>query len=287
MQCQPLHHDITKINQLWNIIRCIWVFFFPRKWREKDYNCTRKILKSEFPVTRENCRGSLLEDYISWNETCSYRVVLARARSKVLSEIPLGARKTHIWRAKWTCMDKITFWFEAEIEVFRLYKEYRTRCKISSVKVNSCYWRKLRGLEPQHTAEASLRSLKRAGNYYQIRMRSLQFALLLTADALSSCEHQSSPSYIWRSSDFPAISGFVLAFTVWLWNIIKMASSSDDEEANSSERFDNLCRDLNMDEETSQEAWSSYEKISTNYTLEVPFVCVRLCSLHVCFESYV
>ena len=57
---------------------------------------------------------------------------------------------------------------------------------------------------------------------------------------------------------------------------MKMASSSDDEEANSSERFDNLCRDLNMDEETSQEAWSSYQRISTNYTLEVPFVCVRL-----------
>lgn len=68
---------------------------------------------------------------------------------------------------------------------------------------------------------------------------------------------------------------------------IKMASSSDDEEGNSWERFDNLCRDLNMDEETSQEAWSSYQKISTNYTLEVPFVCVRLRSLHVCFESYV
>lgn len=53
-----------------------------------------------------------------------------------------------------------------------------------------------------------------------------------------------------------------------------MASSSDDEEANSSERFESLCRDLNMDEDTSQEAWSSYQKISTNYTLEVPFVCV-------------
>ena len=53
-----------------------------------------------------------------------------------------------------------------------------------------------------------------------------------------------------------------------------MASSSDDEEASSSERFENLCRDLNMDEETSQEAWSSYQKISTNYTLEVPFVCL-------------
>lgn len=53
-----------------------------------------------------------------------------------------------------------------------------------------------------------------------------------------------------------------------------MASSSDDEEANNSERFENLCRDLNMDEETSQEAWLSYQRISTNYTLEVsiPFV---------------
>ena len=48
-----------------------------------------------------------------------------------------------------------------------------------------------------------------------------------------------------------------------------MANSSDDEDANSSERFGNLCRDLNMDERTSQEAWSSYQKISTNYTLEV------------------
>ena len=54
-----------------------------------------------------------------------------------------------------------------------------------------------------------------------------------------------------------------------------MASSSDDEEANNSERFDNLCHELNMDEETSKEAWCSYEKISTNYTLEVSFTfCV-------------
>lgn len=132
-----------------------------------------------------------------------------------------------------------------------------------------------------------VRSLKRAGNYYQIRMRSLQFVLLLTADALSSCEHQSSPCYIWRSSHFPAISVLCLRLQFGCGTQVKMASSSDDEEANSSERFDNLCRDLNMDEETSQEAWSSYQKISTNYTLEVPFVCVRLCSLHVCFESHV
>lgn len=54
-----------------------------------------------------------------------------------------------------------------------------------------------------------------------------------------------------------------------------MASSSDEEEANNSERFDNLCHELNMDEETSKEAWCSYEKICTNYTLEVSFTfCV-------------
>ena len=58
-----------------------------------------------------------------------------------------------------------------------------------------------------------------------------------------------------------------------------MASSSDDEEANNSERYDNLCRDLNMDEETSNEAWSSYERISTNYTLEVSFINSSLCAL--------
>lgn len=118
-------------------------------------------------------------------------------------------------------------------------------------------------------------SLKRAGNYCQIRRRSLQFLLLLTADALSSCEHHSSPCYIWRSSHFPAISGFCACdYSLVAGTQTKMASSSDDEEANSSERFENLCRDLNMDEETSQEAWSSYQKISTNYTLEVPSVCV-------------
>ena len=66
----------------------------------------------------------------------------------------------------------------------------------------------------------------------------------------------------------------MLAFTIRAFakNRKIMASSSDDEEANSSERFENLCRDLNMDKETSQEAWTSYQKISTNYTLEVPFM---------------
>ncbi|CAH3042018.1 unnamed protein product [Pocillopora meandrina] len=67
-----------------------------------------------------------------------------------------------------------------------------------------------------------------------------------------------------------------------------MASSSDDEEANSSERFENLCRDLNMDKETSQEAWTSYQKISTNYTLEGDSLHWLACALYVaCRKSVV
>ena len=48
-----------------------------------------------------------------------------------------------------------------------------------------------------------------------------------------------------------------------------MANSSDEEEAGTAKRFKNLCRDLNMDEETGEEAWKAFERISTNYTLEV------------------
>ncbi|XP_029191075.1 retinoblastoma-like protein 1 [Acropora muricata] len=67
-----------------------------------------------------------------------------------------------------------------------------------------------------------------------------------------------------------------------------MASSSDDEEANNSERYENLCRDLNMDEETSNEAWSSYERISTNYTLEGDSLHWLACALYVaCRRSVV
>ena len=48
-----------------------------------------------------------------------------------------------------------------------------------------------------------------------------------------------------------------------------MANSSDEEEAGTEERFKFLCRDLNMDEETEEEAWKAFQRISTNYTLEV------------------
>ncbi|XP_068725602.1 retinoblastoma-like protein 1 [Montipora capricornis] len=67
-----------------------------------------------------------------------------------------------------------------------------------------------------------------------------------------------------------------------------MASSSDDEEASNSLRYEHLCRDLNMDEDTSSEAWSSYQRISTNYTLEGDSLHWLACALYVaCRRSVV
>lgn len=34
-------------------------------------------------------------------------------------------------------------------------------------------------------------------------------------------------------------------------------------------RYNELCLDLNMDKGTKEEAWESYQKIKTKYTLEV------------------
>ena len=44
---------------------------------------------------------------------------------------------------------------------------------------------------------------------------------------------------------------------------------SDEGEENVEARFEELCLDLNMDKKAKEEAWKSYEKIRTNYTLEV------------------
>ena len=46
---------------------------------------------------------------------------------------------------------------------------------------------------------------------------------------------------------------------------------SDEGEENVEARFDELCLDLNMDKKAKEEAWKSYEKIRTNYTLEVGY----------------
>lgn len=51
-----------------------------------------------------------------------------------------------------------------------------------------------------------------------------------------------------------------------------MGLSEETEQENTEERFRSLCSDLNIDKNTADEAWRSYEAISTNYTLEVSFL---------------
>lgn len=84
---------------------------------------------------------------------------------------------------------------------------------------------------------------------------------------------------IWHASpDFPAISGklclrFPSVHVNYLegeTNITKMASNTNrEDDSNPRKKFEDVCRELNMDGETSEEAWKSYEKIKTNYSLEV------------------
>uniref|UniRef100_A0A1A7Z9A2 Retinoblastoma-like protein 2 n=1 Tax=Nothobranchius furzeri TaxID=105023 RepID=A0A1A7Z9A2_NOTFU len=52
-------------------------------------------------------------------------------------------------------------------------------------------------------------------------------------------------------------------------------------------RFEDLCRALNMDEEASTEAWSSYENISRNFTLEGSELHWLACALYVACRSSV
>ncbi|XP_028971036.2 retinoblastoma-like protein 2 isoform X1 [Esox lucius] len=51
--------------------------------------------------------------------------------------------------------------------------------------------------------------------------------------------------------------------------------------------FDDLCRDLNMDEQASNEAWKSYENISKNYTLEGSELPWLACALYVACRTAV
>jgi len=46
-------------------------------------------------------------------------------------------------------------------------------------------------------------------------------------------------------------------------------SDEEDTLVKTRHAFEDLCRALNMDEESSNRAWRSYENISKNYTLEV------------------
>ena len=49
----------------------------------------------------------------------------------------------------------------------------------------------------------------------------------------------------------------------------KKMGLSDEGDENVLARFEELCLDLNMDKKAKEEAWKSYEKIRTNYSLEV------------------
>ena len=44
---------------------------------------------------------------------------------------------------------------------------------------------------------------------------------------------------------------------------------SEDGDDNVEQRFDELCLDLNMDKNAKDEAWNSYQRIRTSYSLEV------------------
>lgn len=44
---------------------------------------------------------------------------------------------------------------------------------------------------------------------------------------------------------------------------------TEDNEDNIEQRYEELCLELNMDANAKEEAWQAYERINTNYTLEV------------------
>lgn len=65
---------------------------------------------------------------------------------------------------------------------------------------------------------------------------------------------------------------------------------SDSENSDTRARFEELCRDLNMDTVAMEEAWKAYENISTNYTLEVSVfkspVYVLHCNVHLTLSHH-
>ncbi|XP_042908450.1 retinoblastoma-like protein 1 [Parasteatoda tepidariorum] len=60
-----------------------------------------------------------------------------------------------------------------------------------------------------------------------------------------------------------------------------MNESSNTDEQEAKERFQELCADLNMDEKTSNEAWQSYQRINNTYTLEGDSLHWLACALYV------
>ncbi|KAK7117046.1 hypothetical protein R3I94_022559 [Phoxinus phoxinus] len=64
-------------------------------------------------------------------------------------------------------------------------------------------------------------------------------------------------------------------------------SEEEDTLVKTRHAFDDLCRALNMDEESSNRAWRSYENISKNYTLEGSDLHWLACALYVACRSSV
>ncbi|XP_016423922.1 retinoblastoma-like protein 2 isoform X1 [Sinocyclocheilus rhinocerous] len=64
-------------------------------------------------------------------------------------------------------------------------------------------------------------------------------------------------------------------------------SEEEDTLVKTRHAFEDLCRALNMDEESSNGAWRSYENISTNYTLEGSDLHWLACALYVACRSSV
>ena len=89
------------------------------------------------------------------------------------------------------------------------------------------------------------------------------------------------PFLEWASS-FPAISCFLaiwfalaVLFSFDCWSHInyrcqsKMAKSGERSDSLIKKKFDDVCRELNMDETTAVSAWETFERINRNYSLEV------------------
>lgn len=51
-----------------------------------------------------------------------------------------------------------------------------------------------------------------------------------------------------------------------------LSEDGDENGQDIYERFDDLCLDLNLDTSSKDEAWEAFERIRTNYTLEVGMV---------------
>ena len=51
-----------------------------------------------------------------------------------------------------------------------------------------------------------------------------------------------------------------------------MAGVKDKNKLTIKQRFDDVCKELNMDEATAVSAWENYERIDRNYTLEASCV---------------